>query len=54
MIIGIFFFCFSIYFLSLVEILGNQINILGPVTPLGGLILIASWLNILFAIKKND
>ena len=54
MIIGIFFFSFSIYFLSLVEILGNQINILGPITPLGGLILVASWLNILFAIKKND
>ena len=54
MIIGIFFFSFSIYLLSLVEILGNQINILGPITPLGGLILVASWLNILFAIKKND
>ena len=54
MIIGILCFSFSIYCLSLVEILGNKINLLGPITPLGGLILIASWLNILFAIKKND
>ena len=54
MIIGIICFSFSIYCLSLEEILGNKINLLGPITPLGGLILIAAWLNLLFAIKKNN
>lgn len=42
---GLFFFSGSIYFLSTSEIYGLQEmnSIIGPITPIGGLILITSW-----------
>jgi uncharacterized membrane protein YgdD (TMEM256/DUF423 family) len=42
-IIGIFLFSFSIYGLVLSSAKGNKIKILGPITPLGGLFLVAGW-----------
>jgi len=45
-LLGIVFFSVSIYILSTREIFGleNSLGFLGPVTPVGGLILILSWI----------
>lgn len=43
-IIGIFLFSFSIYGLSLSSSSGRKFKFLGPVTPLGGLLLILGWI----------
>jgi uncharacterized membrane protein YgdD (TMEM256/DUF423 family) len=42
-IIGILLFSGSIYLLNLQELLGTKLSFLGPVTPVGGLFLIANW-----------
>ncbi len=42
-IIGILLFSGSIYLLNLQELLGTKLSFLGPVTPIGGLFLIANW-----------
>ena len=41
---GILLFSGSIYALALDELLGMSLSFLGPITPLGGLLLIAGWL----------
>ena len=41
--IGIVLFSFSIYGLVLSEAKGKKMKFLGPVTPLGGLLLVAAW-----------
>lgn len=48
-IIGTFLFSFSIYLLSLSSVLGVNFRFLGPVTPLGGLLIIIGWM-LLFVI----
>ena len=45
-------FSFSIYLLSMQNILGISLSFLGPITPIGGLLLIASWIVLFFSIKK--
>ena len=47
--VGVLMFSVSIYFLAIQEILGVSIKFLGPITPLGGLLIITGW--ILFLIK---
>ena len=42
-VIGIILFSGSIYLLNLQELLGVKLSFLGPVTPIGGLFLIANW-----------
>ncbi len=42
-IIGILLFSFSIYGLTWSSSRGKKIKILGPITPLGGLLLVAGW-----------
>ena len=42
-IIGVIFFSFSIYGLVLSDAKGKKMKFLGPVTPLGGLLLIIGW-----------
>ncbi len=42
-VIGIFLFSFSIYGLTLSASKGKKWKVLGPVTPLGGLLLVAGW-----------
>ena len=54
MSIGVLLFSFSIYFLSLQEILDINLRFLGPITPIGGMLMIAGWINLFFAIKKNN
>lgn len=44
MLIGLVFFCCSIYLLVMQELLGLQLSkIVGPITPVGGLMLVVSW-----------
>ena len=48
-ILGVFFFSFSIYGLVLSSAQGRKMSFLGPVTPLGGLLLVMAW--ILFTVN---
>lgn len=50
MTVGVFCFSFSIYLLALQDLIGINFSFLGPVTPIGGSILIVSWS--LLAIKN--
>ena len=43
-ILGTFLFSFSIYGLCLTSMIGNKWRFLGPITPLGGLLLVTGWL----------
>ena len=47
-LIGVIAFSGSIYALSTREITGLEVSFLGPITPIGGLFLIAAWGYILF------
>ncbi|CAM4035186.1 Uncharacterized membrane protein YgdD, TMEM256/DUF423 family [Pedobacter westerhofensis] len=52
--IGIVLFSGSLYLLATREITHiSFVNIIGPVTPLGGLLLIAGWAMLFFAALKN-
>jgi len=42
-ILGVILFSFSIYGLTLSATFGKKIRILGPITPIGGLALVAGW-----------
>ncbi len=45
--IGILFFSGSLYLLSVKNLIGGVIwDFLGPVTPIGGLLMMAGWLNL--------
>lgn len=50
---GIFFFSGSLYLLSTRAITGFQAGILGPITPIGGLMFILGWVFLLLAAIKN-
>ena len=54
MSIGTVLFSFSIYFLSTDDLLSFSMKFLGPITPIGGTILIASWIYLLLNVKNND
>ncbi|SDL67648.1 Uncharacterized membrane protein YgdD, TMEM256/DUF423 family [Salinimicrobium catena] len=49
LILGVFFFSFSIYGLVISAARGRKMAFLGPVTPLGGLLLVMGW--ILFTVN---
>lgn len=54
-VLGIFFFSWSIYALSFKEVLlWEWLKFLGPITPLGGLLMIASWILLIFSIKSKE
>ena len=53
MLIGIMFFSFSLYLLSLQELIGINLSLLGPITPIGGLLLMISWLILIFKNYKK-
>jgi uncharacterized membrane protein YgdD (TMEM256/DUF423 family) len=52
MIAGTLLFSVSIYFLSLQDYLGANLKFLGPITPLGGLLMILSWLMLIVYFVK--
>lgn len=45
---GIVLFSFSIYGLCISSALNKKIKILGPLTPLGGILLLCAWILIIF------
>ena len=51
---GVVLFSFSIYLLSLQNILNIKLSFLGVITPIGGLFLISSWILLFFIVKKNS
>ena len=53
-ILGSFIFTFSLAFLSLNEILGSGLKILGAVTPIGGSIQIVAWLLLAIRLIKHN
>ena len=48
MIIGVFLFSFSIYGLVISSANNKKLKFLGPITPLGGLLLIIAWALLIF------
>ena len=52
MIFGTILFSFSIYFLSFQDYWGVNLKFLGPITPLGGLLMIISWGMLIFYFAK--
>lgn len=53
MIAGTFIFSFSIYLLAFNGINDLNFKFLGPITPLGGLMMIISWAMLIFYFLKN-
>lgn len=53
MIAGAFLFSVSIYLLSMSEAWGTNFKFLGPITPLGGLLMIISWAMLIFYFVKK-
>ena len=49
---GIILFSFSIYLLNIQDLVGFSMSYLGPITPIGGLLLITSWIGLFFIVKK--
>jgi uncharacterized membrane protein YgdD (TMEM256/DUF423 family) len=50
---GIIFFSGSLYLLSLNSVLNLNANLLGPITPIGGLFFILGWLSMFLAAIKD-
>ncbi|HMU07703.1 MAG TPA: DUF423 domain-containing protein [Kaistella sp.] len=53
MIAGTFLFSMSIYFLSFSEVWNTNLKFLGPITPIGGLLMIISWAMLIFYFVKT-
>ncbi len=53
MVAGVFLFSVSIYVLSFSEVSTMSFKFLGPVTPLGGLLMIISWALLIYHFAKN-
>jgi len=52
-VIGVFLFSFSIYLLALNDLVTFDFKLLGIITPIGGLFLIAAWLLMGYQIMKS-
>lgn len=52
-IAGTLLFSFSIYFLSMSSLMGANLKFLGPVTPLGGLLMILGWCLLLVQVLRG-
>lgn len=52
MIFGTILFSFSIYLLSFQDYWNVNLKFLGPITPLGGLLMIISWVMLIFYFTK--
>ena len=53
MIAGTFLFSMSIYFLRFSEVWNTNLKFLGPITPIGGLLMIISWAMLTFYFVKT-
>lgn len=54
LLLGTVFFSFSIYILCLEPIHHLNVRFLGPITPIGGLLMIIAWTILLFRNLKNE
>lgn len=54
MILGTILFSGSIYFLSFQDHWGVNLKFLGPITPLGGFLMIISWGMLIYYFAKNQ
>ncbi len=54
MIAGTFIFSVSIYLLAFSEVAAIPSKFIGPITPLGGLLMIVSWAMLIFYFVKNE
>jgi uncharacterized membrane protein YgdD (TMEM256/DUF423 family) len=52
-VFGILFFSGSLYFLALKSIMPFSVSFLGPVTPVGGLLLILGWARLIYGVLKK-
>lgn len=52
-LVGIIFFSGSIFLLSTTTLTGWNVKFLGPITPIGGLLLISSWVLAIIQVIKN-
>jgi uncharacterized membrane protein YgdD (TMEM256/DUF423 family) len=52
-VLGVIFFSGSIYLLTTSAITQMDFKFLGPITPIGGLLLISAWILVLLNIFKN-
>jgi len=50
---GISCFSFSIYLLSIRELLSVDVSFLGPITPIGGLLFIGAWTSLMFNVLST-
>ena len=50
---GVVLFSGSIYLLATQDVLGVSMSFLGPITPLGGLLMLAAWINIIVKIIRS-
>lgn len=53
LIFGTFLFSFSIYFLAFSKYWNLNLKFLGPITPLGGLLMIIGWALLIFSFVKT-
>lgn len=53
MIAGTFIFSVTIYLLAFSEVAAIPTKIIGPLTPIGGLLMIISWVMLIFYFVKN-
>ena len=49
---GTILFSFSIYFLSFAEYWKKNLKFLGPITPLGGLLMLIGWISLMISFLK--
>ena len=52
-LIGTLLFSLSIYFLAIQELIGLNLKFLGPITPLGGSLMIIGWVIFLLNLFRN-
>lgn len=52
MILGALLFSFSIYLLAFQDYWGTNLKFLGPITPIGGMFMIVSWILLIFYFVK--
>lgn len=51
---GTLMFSVSIYFLSIQDVLGASLKFLGPVTPVGGMLMILGWVILLWKMMRHN
>ena len=53
MILGTLLFSFSIYLLNIKDLISLPTNFLGPITPIGGVLIIISWIMLILNVNKE-